>query len=86
MPASHDPRVEPEDDGERAYVIRQARWYYARAGTAEFWIVDLTTDTVLVLGDPDGDGHRSVTLVRPPTVLDVRALTGVGVPAGAIFV
>jgi Uma2 family endonuclease len=61
------------------------RAIYARAGIADFWIVDLTTDTVLVHRDPDGDGYRSVTPVRPTTVLDVRALAGVAIPAGPIF-
>jgi Uma2 family endonuclease len=61
------------------------RAIYARAGIAEFWIVDLTTDTVLVHRDPDGDGYRSVTLAKPPAVLDVRALTGVAIPARSIF-
>jgi Uma2 family endonuclease len=61
------------------------RAIYARAGIAEFWVVDLTTDTVLVHRDPDGDGYRSVTPVQAPGVLDVRALTGVTIPAGPIF-
>ena len=61
------------------------RAIYARAGIAEFWIVDLTSDTVLVCGDPDGDGYRSVVPVRAPGVLEVRALAGVAIPAGAIF-
>jgi Uma2 family endonuclease len=61
------------------------RAIYARAGIAEFWIVDLTTDTVLVHRDADGDAYRSVTLARPPGVLDVRALAGVAIPAGPIF-
>ncbi len=43
------------------------------------------TGTVLVHRDPDGDGYRSATLARPPDVLDVRALAGIAIPAGAIF-
>jgi Uma2 family endonuclease len=62
------------------------RAIYARAGIAEFWIVDLTTDTVLVHRDPDGDGYRSFTPVRPPAVLDVLALAGVAIPVGVVFV
>ena len=61
------------------------RAIYARAGIGEFWIVDLTTDTVLVHRDPDGDGYGTVTLVKPPAVLEARALTDVAIPAGAIF-
>ncbi len=61
------------------------RAIYAQAGIAEFWIVDLTSDTVLMHRDPDGDGYRSVVPVRAPDVLEVRALTGVAIPAGAIF-
>jgi Uma2 family endonuclease len=61
------------------------RTIYARAGIGEYWIVDLTTDTVLLHREPDGDGYRGVTPVKPPAVLEVRALTGVAIPAGAIF-
>jgi Uma2 family endonuclease len=61
------------------------REIYARAGIKEFWIVDLTTDTILIHRDPGGDRYLSVTRVEPPAVLDVRALTGVVIPAAAIF-
>ena len=33
---------------------------YARAGIPEFWIVDLTTDGVLVGRNPGGDRYRSM--------------------------
>ena len=38
---------------------------YARAGIQEFWIVDLTTDGVLVYRNPSGGRYESVTRVEP---------------------
>jgi Uma2 family endonuclease len=38
---------------------------YARAGIPEFWIVDLTTDGVLVCRNPGGDRYGSMTRVEP---------------------
>ena len=54
---------------------------YARAGIQEFWIVDLTTDGVLVCRNPGGDGYGSMTRVEPAGVLDVEGLPGVRIPA-----
>ena len=58
----------------------------ARAGIPEFWIVDLTTDGVLVCPNPGGDRYGSMTRVEPSGVLEVEALAGVTIPAAALFV
>jgi Uma2 family endonuclease len=49
---------------------------YARAGIGEFWIVDLTTDGVLVHRKPCGDNYDAVMRVEPLGVLEVDALRG----------
>jgi Uma2 family endonuclease len=59
---------------------------YARAGIPEFWIVDLTTDGVLVCRNPSGDKYGSMTLVEAPGVLDVEGLSGVTIPVAPLFV
>jgi Uma2 family endonuclease len=58
---------------------------YARAGIREFWIVDLTTDGVLVYRNPSGDRYGSMTRVEPSGVLEVEDLPGVTIPAAALF-
>ncbi len=58
---------------------------YARAGIREFWIVDLTTDGVLVHRDPDGRHYASVTRVEPSGVLEVAALAGTRISAAPLF-
>jgi Uma2 family endonuclease len=58
---------------------------YARAGIREVWIVDLTTDGVLVHRRPSGGGYGSVVRVEAPGVLEVEALPGVTIPAAAVF-
>jgi Uma2 family endonuclease len=61
------------------------RELYARAGVREFWIVDLTTDSVLVCREPDGDRYRSVTRVERSGVLEIAGLPGVEITAGTLF-
>jgi Uma2 family endonuclease len=58
---------------------------YARAGIREIWIVDLTTDLVLVHRGPSGGGYGSVVRVAAPAVLGVEALPGVTIPVAAVF-
>lgn len=50
---------------------------YARAGIREVWIVDLTTDRVLVHRTPSGAAYGSVLRVQAPGRLEVEALPGV---------
>lgn len=58
---------------------------YALAGIREVWIVDLTTDGVLVYRDPSGDGFASESRVESPAVLGVAALPGVTIPVAEVF-
>ena len=59
---------------------------YARAGIPEVWIVDLSTDTVLVHRGLSGGAYGSVVGVEAPAVLGVEALPGVTLPVAAVFV
>jgi Uma2 family endonuclease len=61
------------------------RELYARAGVLEFWIVDLTTDGVLVCRDPDGGRYASVTRVERSGVLSIAGLPGVSIAAESLF-
>ncbi len=58
---------------------------YARAGIREFWIVDLTTDGVLVHRRPSGGVYGSVVRVQAPAALDVEGLPGVTIPVTVVF-
>jgi Uma2 family endonuclease len=58
---------------------------YARAGIREFWIVDLTTNCVLVHRQPSGDRYELVTRVESSCVLDVGELPNVTLPAALLF-
>jgi Uma2 family endonuclease len=58
---------------------------YARAGIPEFWIVDLTTDGVLVCRNPGGDRYGSMTRVEPSGALVVEGLPGVTIQAASLF-
>jgi Uma2 family endonuclease len=58
---------------------------YARAGIREFWIVDLTTDCVLVHRKPSGNRYQQITRVESPSVLEVQDLPGVTLPAASLF-
>jgi Uma2 family endonuclease len=58
---------------------------YAWAGIPEFWIVDLTTDGVLVCRNPTGDRYGSMARVEPSGVLDVDGLPGETIPAASLF-
>ena len=58
---------------------------YARAGIRELWIVDLTTDGVLVHRGPSGGGYGSVVRIEGAGVLDVEGLPGVTIPVAEVF-
>jgi Uma2 family endonuclease len=58
---------------------------YARGGIRELWIVDLTTNRVLVHRKPGSDKYEAVKSVEPPGVLEVESLPGVAIPAGSLF-
>ena len=58
---------------------------YARAGIRECWIVDLTTNLVIVYRNPNGDRYGMMTTVEPSGVLEVADLPGVTIPAASLF-
>ena len=58
---------------------------YARAGIREVWILDLTTDVVLVYREPKGLSYAHSSRVKPSGVLDIAALPDVAVQAAALF-
>jgi len=58
---------------------------YARAGIREVWIVDLTTDLVLVHRGASGGSYGSVVRVEGQGVLDVEVLPGVTIRAAEVF-
>ena len=65
---------------------RGAKWeLYARAGIREFWIVDLTTDSVLVCRAPSGDAYASMATAGSSGMLEIEALPGVRIPVSILF-
>lgn len=62
------------------------RELYARAGVREFWIVDLTTNSVLVHREPKDGAYGSVASVDMSGVLEVEALPGVAIAVASLFV
>lgn len=58
---------------------------YAAAGISECWVVDLTTDTVLVLTDPVGGTYRTSAVARPGDVLVPRLLPEVSLAVSEIL-
>ena len=72
-------------DSSRDLDLGAKRELYARAGIREFWIVDLTTNGVMVCRNPSGDKFDSVGRVEPSGTLEIAALPGVSIPAVALF-
>jgi len=58
---------------------------YARAGIRELWIVDLTTDLVLVHRSPSDGGYGSVVRVEAPALLGVEGLPGATIPVAEVL-
>jgi Uma2 family endonuclease len=61
------------------------RELYARAAVREFWIVDLTTNSVLVHRDPKDGVYGSVASVDMSGTLHVEALPGVAIAVASLF-
>ena len=61
------------------------RALYARAGIAEYWVVDLTKDVVHVHRTPAGGRYADEHERTPDSTLDVQAIPGVSVPAEPLF-
>ena len=58
---------------------------YAKAGIREVWIVDLTTNGVLVHRRPSGGSYQSVIRVEGAGILSVEALLGVTIRVADLF-
>ena len=59
---------------------------YARAGIREFWVVDLTSNRVLVHRRPHDGRYDSITTVEVSGRLQIEALPGVTISAAQIFI
>ena len=59
---------------------------YARSGIREFWVVDLTTNRVLVHRNPNDGRYDSISSVDMSGTLRVEALPGVTIPVASIFI
>jgi len=59
---------------------------YASSGIREFWVVDLTSNRVLVHRDPNDGGYGSVASLDMSGTLQVEALPSVTIPVASIFV
>lgn len=58
---------------------------YSRAGIREFWIVDLTTNQVLVHRGPTDGGYGSVMTIGMSGTLQIEAMPSVTIPVAKIF-
>jgi Uma2 family endonuclease len=59
--------------------------YYARAGIAECWIVDLVSQQVLVHCQPASGGYRDIRNLRADAMLTVSALPGVSLSCADVL-
>ena len=59
---------------------------YARAGIREFWVVDLTTNHVLVHRSPNEGSYGSIAIIDMSGMLQVEALPDVTISVAQIFV
>ena len=59
---------------------------YARAGIREFWVVDLTSNRVLVHRGPRDGGYSSITAIDMSGTLHVEALPDLTLAVTQIFV
>ena len=67
-------------DSSRDFDLGAKRELYARAGIGEFWVVDLTTNSVVVCRDPNDGSYRSARTVGTDGQLTVEALPDVTIP------
>jgi Uma2 family endonuclease len=61
------------------------RELYARAAIREYWIVDLTTDCVIVHREPGGGRYNVVTRIESTGTLDIQDMPDVTFPAASLF-
>jgi Uma2 family endonuclease len=58
---------------------------YARHCIVEFWVVDLKARRITVHRAPAGDAYTDITERSPADMLDIEAIPGSTMPAGAVF-
>lgn len=67
------------------YDLGEKSALYARAGVAEYWVVDARQDRVVVHRDPSAAGYRSVVERRPPEKIAPVASPEALVDLSALF-
>ena len=86
-PNAHDVLLLIEvSDSSLDYDRGAKRELYARAGIREFWIVDLTSNSVLVHRAPKDGVYASVASVDLSGTLHIEALPGVAIAVASLFV
>lgn len=73
-------------DSSLGYDRGAKRELYARAGIREFWIVDLTSNSVLVHRGPKEGAYGFMGSVDLSGTLEVEALPGVAIVVASLFV
>ncbi len=58
---------------------------YAESGIVEYWIVDLTSNQVLVYADPDDGRFTTSSIAKPGEVLSPRSLPSVSVAVSEVM-
>ena len=58
---------------------------YAESGIVEYWIVDLTSNQVLVYADPDDGRFTTSSIAKPGEVLSPRSLPSVSVAVSEVL-
>ncbi len=58
---------------------------YARAKTPEYWIVDLTTDTIVVHRRPRAGAYASIERRFGDDLLQIAALPSIAITAASVF-
>jgi Uma2 family endonuclease len=58
---------------------------YARAKAPEYWIVDLTTDEILVHRNPKAGAYTAIERRRGEDLLQIAALPAITMTAASIF-
>jgi Uma2 family endonuclease len=73
-------------DSSLAYEQGVKRTIYARAGIAEYWVVDVGGHRLIRHRNPTGDGYSDVVSLADGDVVVPHALPQVAVPVGTLFI
>jgi Uma2 family endonuclease len=58
---------------------------YAGAGIAEYWVIDVADQALIVHRDPTGTHYGAVSTLRPPATVAAALMPTLTVPVGALF-